>query len=180
MAVLTTLFSFCCYLFWRQKCHCSNVIQVLWMTDFLRFYVVGFFSVVISDFIWGAQRVENSDTIIAVIEPEMQFKTFTWITTFDWYFNLVFWQMKDNENQFAVGNICTGEFLIFFNYCFFPAYSTYASFLFETPHYISSINSVWMEGIYTNHFNMLLIHSEYLFLVSVLDNSSDNSFQTRK
>lgn len=150
---------------------------------FLR-YCVGFFSVVISDLIWGAQRVENSDTIIAVIEPDMQFKTFTWITTFDWYFNLVFWQMKVNENQFEIfGNICTGEFLIFFfNYCFSSAYTTCASFLFETPHYISSINSIWTEGICTDHFNMLLlIYSEhYLFLVSVLDNSLDNSFQTRK
>lgn len=79
----------------------------------------GFFAVVISDLIWGAQRVENNDTIIAVIEPKMQFKTFTWITTFDWYFNLFFWQMKDNENQFAVGDICTGEFLIFL-LLFFP------------------------------------------------------------
>ena len=92
-----------------RYCGWQIFVDILW----------AFFAVVLSHLIWGAQRVENKDTIIAVIELKMQFKTFTWILL-HLIDILFFWQVKDNESQFAVGNICTGEFLILFSYVFFP------------------------------------------------------------
>lgn len=53
--------------FWLRSCSCFHFV----------------FAAVISAHTGGAQRVEDNDPVIAVIEPKMWFKNFTWFTTFD-------------------------------------------------------------------------------------------------
>lgn len=148
----------------------------------------GFFScwnfvlsaVVISDLIWRAQRVENNDTIIAAIERGLQFEVSTWITTFDWYFNLFFWQMKDNENQLVVGSTYTGEYLIFF-IPLYPLFQVYAEFpCFKCLYPLSAIYRLLMELTCKSHFTLqhpVNIFQSNFFLTTVPGGSI--GFQTR-